>query len=72
MLTELPDPTSAGAANNYSILQEFTNDTDKCNVKGGLAAHARAERRSRRYGYRDADIFDKPPLPLPSGGSGNG
>ena len=25
-----------------------------------------------RYGYRDVDIFDKPPIPLPSGGSGNG
>ena len=24
-----------------------------------------------RYGYRDADIFDQPPLPLPSGGGGN-
>ena len=33
VLSELPEPTSAGAANNYSILQEFANDNDKSNVK---------------------------------------
>ena len=25
-----------------------------------------------RYGWRDLDTFDQPPLPLPSGGAGNG
>ena len=24
-----------------------------------------------RYGWRDVDIFDNPPIPLPSGGAGN-
>jgi TonB dependent receptor len=24
-----------------------------------------------RFGYRDADLFDQPPIPLPSGGGGN-
>jgi len=71
VLSSLPEPTSAGASNNYSILQQFTNNTDKFNIKTdlqmrpGLSGFA-------RYGYRDADIFDQPPLPLPSGGSGNG
>lgn len=70
VLGDLPDPTSAAAASNYSILQEFTNTTDKWNVKGdvqvrqGLTAFG-------RFGYRDADLFDQPPIPLPSGGGGN-
>jgi len=70
VLSELPAPTSAGAANNYSILQEFTNTTDKWNVKsdvqirGSLTAFG-------RFGYRDADLYDQPPIPLPSGGGGN-
>jgi hypothetical protein len=71
VLSELPDPTSAAASNNYSILQEFTNDTDKFNVKGDLQVSPSLTAFGR-YGYRDADILDQPPLPLPSGGSGNG
>jgi hypothetical protein len=69
VLGALPDPTSTAAV-NYSLLQEFTNDNDKGNFKTdfqltpALTAFA-------RYGARDADIFDQPPLPLPSGGSGN-
>ena len=31
-----------------------------------------ASARFARVGYRNVDIFDQPPLPLPSGGSGNG
>ena len=71
VLSELPAPTSAGTANNYSILQPFTNDTDKFNVKSDLQ-FTPALSGFARYGYRDADIVDNPPLPLPSGGSGNG
>ena len=71
VLSELPEPTSASATNNYSILQQFTNNTDKFNVKGDLQ-FTPALNGFARYGYRDADIVDNPPLPLPSGGSGNG
>ena len=70
VLTELPEPTSAAAANNYSILQEFTNTTDKWNVKSDVQVND-ALTAFGRFGYRDADLFDEPPLPLPSGGSGN-
>jgi len=70
VLSALPDPTSSAASNNYSILQEFTNTTDKMNVKADLQMSP-ALTAFGRYGYRDADLFDQPPLPLPSGGSGN-
>ncbi|MGH9329459.1 MAG: TonB-dependent receptor, partial [Vicinamibacterales bacterium] len=33
VLSELPDPTSSAASNNYSILQEFNNTTDKFSAK---------------------------------------
>jgi hypothetical protein len=71
VLSGLPTPTSAGTSNNYSILQEFTNDNDKMNVKGDLQFSPSLSGFAR-YGYRDADIIDNPPLPLPSGGGGNG
>ena len=70
VLSALPDPTSAGAGNNYSILQEFTNTTDKWNVKGDLQLRDSLTAFGR-FGYRDADLFDQPPIPLPSGGGGN-
>ena len=70
VLADLPDPTSTSAANNYSILQEFTNDNDKMNGKVDLQINP-AMTVFGRYGYRDVDIFDQPPIPLPSGGSGN-
>jgi hypothetical protein len=71
VLRELPDPTGSGAANNYQTLQQFTNDNNKYSGKldyqlnPGLRVFA-------RFGYRDVDIFDQPPIPLPSGGGGNG
>jgi hypothetical protein len=70
VLSALPDPTSSSAANNYSILQEFTNTTDKWNVKGDVQLRDSLTAFGR-FGYRDADLFDQPPIPLPSGGSGN-
>ena len=70
MLSGLPDPTSAGASNNYSILQEFTNTTDKMNAKADVT-FSPALSAFGRYGYRDVDIFDNPPISGPSGGAGN-
>jgi hypothetical protein len=70
VLADLPDPTSPAASNNYSILQEFTNDNNKGNVKGDFQLAPSLSAFSR-VGYRKVDIFDQPPLPLPSGGSGN-
>ena len=70
VLSGLPTPTSAQDANNYSILQEFTNTTDKGNVKADMQV-TDSLTAFGRYGYRDADLFDQPPLPLPSGGGGN-
>ena len=71
VLSELPDPTSAGAANNYSILQQFTNTTDKWSAKGDIQMSSNLTVFGR-FGYRDADLFDQPQIPPPSGGGGNG
>jgi hypothetical protein len=71
VLQGLPEPTSAGTTNNYSILQEFTNNTDKMGGKVDFQASPRLSFFGRA-GYRDVDISDQPPIPLPSGGSGNG
>ncbi|MGE3521093.1 MAG: carboxypeptidase regulatory-like domain-containing protein, partial [Vicinamibacterales bacterium] len=71
VLDGLPAATGSGAANNYSVSQAFTNDTDKTGgkvdvqLKPGLSAFG-------RYGWRDLTTFDQPVLPLPSGGDGNG
>ena len=70
VLSGLPDPNLPGTGNNYTFLQQFKNDNDKYNgkvdiqISPALSAFA-------RYGYRNADLFDSPPLPLPSGGAGN-
>ena len=70
VLGDLPDPTRSGASNNYDILQNFQNNQDKWGGKAdfqistSLSAFA-------RYGYRKVDALDDPPIPLPSGGSGN-
>ncbi|MCA1560833.1 MAG: TonB-dependent receptor [Acidobacteria bacterium] len=71
VLSGLPAPTTTGTTNNYVTLQQFKNDTDKM---GGKVDFQASERLSftGRFGYRDADITDQPPLPLPSGGAGNG
>lgn len=66
----IPDPTST-AASNYQILQKFTNENNKYNGKVDYQVSP-ALRAFARFGYRKSDIFDQPPLPLPSGGSGNG
>ena len=71
VLGNLPEPTSGGATNNYVTLQRFRNVTDKAG--GKVDVHPRPGLTfSARAGYRDVDVNDQPPIPLPSGGSGNG
>jgi hypothetical protein len=71
VLGGIPDPTSAAAASNYQLLQQFTNENNKYNGKVDYQVNP-ALRAFARYGYRKSDIFDQPLLPLPSGGAGNG
>ncbi len=70
VLSQLPEPTNAQAANNYVLLQQFENRTDKFGGKVDVTLGPRATLFGR-YGYRDVDIFDQPSIPLPSGGGGN-
>jgi hypothetical protein len=71
VLSGLPDTNVASASNNYVLLQEFTNHTDKAGgkldvqVSPGLSVFG-------RYGWRDLATEDQPNIPLPSGGDGNG
>ena len=71
VLGGLPAPNVAGAANNYSIAQDFTNDTDKAGGKIDLQISP-ALSLFGRYGWRSLSTNDQPPIPLPSGGGGNG
>jgi hypothetical protein len=71
VLAGLPDPTRAGTANNYELLQTFRNDNDKMGAKVDMQFSPTVNGFAR-VGYRNVDISDQPPLPLPSGGSGNG
>jgi hypothetical protein len=71
VLAGLPDPNIAGAANNYSTLQDFTNHSNKAGAKIDLQPTA-AVSLFGRYGWRDLQTVDQPPVPLPSGGDGNG
>jgi hypothetical protein len=70
VLGDLPAPSTTGTANNYLQLQEFTNDTPKAGGKVDVQINPRLSAFGR-IGWRDADIFDNPPIPLPSGGAGN-
>ena len=70
VLSELPAPSTAAASNNLSVLQEFTNRTPKAGGKVDIQFSPRLSAFGR-YGWRDADIFDNPPIALPSGGGGN-
>ncbi|HJZ75071.1 MAG TPA: TonB-dependent receptor [Vicinamibacterales bacterium] len=71
VLGGLPDPTSTGAANNYGILQDFTNHSNKAGGKIDLHPSASLSMFGR-YGWRDLETVDEAPIPLPSGGGGNG
>jgi hypothetical protein len=71
VLNDLPAPTNMQSSNNYVLLQEFTNTTDKFGGKVDITVNNSVSAFAR-YGYRDVDIEDQTPIPLPSGGSGNG
>jgi hypothetical protein len=71
VLGGLPAPNVAGAANNYSIAQLFTNHTDKAGGKVDMQVSP-ALSLFGRYGWRNLSTDDQPPIPLPSGGGGNG
>ena len=70
VLNDLPAPTNANTANNLQILQEFTNRTPKAGGKVDIQISPRLSAFGR-IGWRDADIFDNPPISGPSGGAGN-
>jgi hypothetical protein len=70
VLGDLPPPTSSGTSNNYVVLQEFSNRIDKGSGKVDYQ-FSPALTMFARYGQRKQDAFDQPPMPLPSGGSGN-
>ncbi len=70
VLGDLPAPTNDRASNNYQLLQEFENTTNKAGGKVDFQVSPRLSTFGR-FAWRDVDIFDNPPLPLPSGGSGN-
>jgi hypothetical protein len=70
VLSDLPAPTNSAAANNLQILQEFTNRTPKAGGKVDIQLSPRLSVFGR-FGWRDADIFDQPPISGPSGGAGN-
>ncbi len=70
VLNDLPAPTNTGTANNLQILQEFTNRTPKAGGKVDIQFSPRLSAFGR-VGWRDADIYDNPPISGPSGGAGN-
>jgi hypothetical protein len=70
VLNDLPAPTNDRASNNYQILQQFENNTDKAG--GKIDIHFNPQLTAfGRIGWRDVGVFDQPPIPLPSGGAGN-
>jgi hypothetical protein len=71
VLGALPDPNLAGTANNYGILQDFTNHSNKAGGKLDVQLSPTLSLFGR-YGWRDLETVDQPNLPLPSGGAGNG
>jgi hypothetical protein len=70
VLSQLPDANAPGA-NNYVILQQFTNNSDKVNGKLDARLSGKATVFGR-FGWRKLNTQDQPPIPLPSGGGGNG
>jgi len=70
VLGDLPAATNSGTANNLQILQEFTNRTPKAGGKVDVQISPKLSLFGR-VGWRDADIYDNPPISGPSGGAGN-
>ena len=71
VLSGLPDPNVAGTANNYQILQQFTNESNKAGGKVDLKISPKLSVFGR-YGFRNLNTVDEASVPLPSGGGGNG
>jgi outer membrane receptor protein involved in Fe transport len=71
VLNALPATTNSNAANNYQVQQLFENTTNKAGGKVDLQVSPRLSLFGR-YGWRDVDVFDNPPIPGASGGAGNG
>jgi hypothetical protein len=76
VIADLPAPTIPTAinkvpSNNFQVSQGFKNFNDKFDLKldGNLTNSITG---FVRLGQRKANIFDQPPIPLPSGGAGNG
>jgi hypothetical protein len=70
VLNDLPQPTGPGNTNNLAVLQEFTQDIPKVGGKVDIQFSPTLSAFGR-VGWRDADIFDNPSIPGPSGGGGN-
>ncbi len=71
VLAGLPQPTNSAASNNYVITQRFTNHTDKYDAKFDSQFTEKLNG-FLRISQRKANLVDNPPIPLPSGGAGNG
>src|SRR5262245_33519081 len=63
VMSQLPDPNLSRAANNYSILQQSTNHTDKAGGKIDISLRPVLSVFGR-YGWRKLDAIDEPPTPL--------
>jgi TonB dependent receptor len=75
VLASLPAPTSSTSAtaapsNNYQLSQPFRYFNDKYNAKFDYQLTSKISG-FLRLGQRKVNDFDTPPLPVPSGGSGN-
>lgn len=70
VLGDLPQPSGPGNTNNLASNQLFTNDTPKAGGKVDMQFTPRLSAFGR-VGWRDAEIFDQPNIPGPSGGGGN-
>ena len=71
VLAGLPQPTNGATSNNFVITQRFINNTDKYDAKVDYQFNDRMNG-FFRLSQRKANLVDFPPIPLPSGGSGNG
>ena len=65
VLGELPRRPTAARPTTTQVLQQFTNTTDKTGGKVDVTLSPTLSMFGR-YGWRDVDIFDQPPIPLPS------
>ncbi len=71
VLAGLPETNVAGASNNYSLLQELQNHSNKAGAKVDFHVSPTVSMFGR-FGWRELNTEDQPPIPLPSGGGGNG